>query len=294
MDERLRGVFVPVITPFTNQLVDPEKLAYNLRKLNGSRVAGYMPLGSNGEFAHLNEAEQLAVLKTVKENADGKKVLIAGITRQSAFSTVEFGKKVQEIGVDFVSVLCPSYFASAMTDSALIKHYIYIAERLNVPVLLYNCPKFTANVTISPEVVRVLSAHPNIAGIKDTSTGNIEKYLEAKVGDFAVLAGSITNFVTGLKGGATGGVLSMANYLPEPCCEVQKLFAQKRYAEAEELGNKLVALSKSVAGKGGVAGVKAACELFGYHGGEVRLPLVDCTEADRDAMRRAFAEAGYL
>lgn len=294
MDKRLRGVFVPVITPFTNQLVDLGKLAHNLRKLNSTSVAGFMPLGSNGEFAHMDDAEQLSVLRAVKENAAGGKVLMAGIARQSAYCTVEFGKKVQDVGVDFVSVLCPSYFASAMTDGALIRHYAYIAERLSVPVLLYNCPKFAANVTISPEVVRVLSSHPNIAGMKDTSSGKIEKYLEAKVGDFAVIAGSITNFVNGLKAGATGGVLSMANYLPEPCCEVQSLFEKGWNVEAEILGDKLAALNQSSAGKGGVAGVKAACDLFGYQGGEVRLPLSDCSDEVRAAMRQAFAEAGYL
>jgi 4-hydroxy-2-oxoglutarate aldolase len=294
MNKKLTGVFIPVITPFTNQKVDLGMLEHNIRRANSSKVAGYMPLGSNGEFAHLNDEEQLAVFRTVKKNAAKDKVLMIGIARHSAYCTIEFGKKIQEEGADFVSVLCPSYFASSMNDAALIRYYTAVADGLSIPVLLYNCPKFAAGVTLSPEVVKELSKHPNIAGMKDTSKGNIEKYLEVKDESFEVVAGSIENFLTGLKSGASGGVLSMANYLPDPCCRIQELFSEGRIQEAEELSDKLIALSKGAAGKYGVAGVKAACDMFGYKGGEVRNPLADCTDDQRDSIRHAFAEAGYL
>lgn len=294
MNRKLCGVFIPVVTPFTDQKIDPGKLAYNIQKSNASSVAGYMPMGSNGEFAHMNDDEQIMVYKTVKENASGSKVLMAGIARQSAYNTIEFGKRIEEIGADFVSVLCPSYFASFMTDSALIKYYTAVADALSVPVLLYNCPKFSAGVTISTEVVRELSSHPNIAGMKDTSSGNIEKYLSVKDESFDVLAGSISNFYDGLVAGASGGVLSLANYLPEPCCELYDAFIRGDLAEASDLSGKLRALNKNAAEKFGVGGVKAGCDIFGYKGGEVRNPLSDCTPEQKDILRQAFSEAEYL
>lgn len=294
MNTKLMGVFIPVATPFKNQKVDLDMLAHNIKRSNTTPVAGYMPLGSNGEFVHMNDAEQLSVFKTVRENAAKDKVLMVGIARQSAYCTVEFGKRIEAEGADLVSVLCPSYFASSMTDTALTKFYIAVADGLSIPVLLYNCPKFAAGVTISPEVVKDLSSHPNIAGMKDTSSGNIEKYLEVKDDSFEVVAGSIGNLLTGLKSGASGGVLSMANYLPEPCCMIQELFKSGRIEEAEELSSRLIALNKGAAGKYGVAGVKAACDMFGYKGGEVRNPLSDCTESQMESIRQAFFEAGYL
>lgn len=294
MNDKLIGVFIPVVTPFTEQKVDLGKLAYNIQKANLTPVKGYMPLGSNGEFAHMNDEEQLSVFKTVKENAAKDKVIIAGIARQSAYCTIEFGKRIEDIGADFVSILCPSYFASLMNDSALIKYYTAVADALSIPVLLYNCPKFTAGVTISPEVVKTLSEHPNIVGMKDTSSGNITKYLAVKNDSFDVLAGSITNFLEGLKAGASGGVLSMANYLPEACCSLHEMFKQGKVAEAEALSDKLIRLSKNATDKYGVAGVKAGCDIFGYKGGEVRNPLSDCTPEQKEMIRMAFAEAGYL
>lgn len=294
MNNKLMGVFIPVVTPFKDQKVDLDKLAFNIQRSNSTPVAGYMPLGSNGEFAHMNEEEQLAVFRTVKKNAGKDKILMVGIARQSAYCTIEFGKKMQDEGADFVSVLCPSYYASSMTDAALIRYYTAVADGLSVPVLLYNCPKFAAGVTISPEVVKELSSHPNIAGMKDTSSGNIEKYLRIKDASFEVIAGSIDNFLAGLKSGASGGVLSMANYLPAPCCRIQELFLAGRLQEAEDLASKLIALNKGAAGKYGVAGVKTACDMFGYKGGEVRNPLADCTEVQKESIRQAFSEAGYL
>lgn len=294
MNKKLMGVFIPVATPFVNQRIDLDMLAHNIMRSNATSVAGYMPLGSNGEFAHMNDEEQLAVFKTVKKSAAKDKVLMVGIARHSAYCTIEFGKKIQEQGADFVSVLCPSYYASSMNDAALIRYYTSVAEGLEIPVLLYNCPKFAAGVTLSTEVIKELSVHPNIAGMKDTSTGNIEKYLEVKDISFDVVAGSIENFLTGLKAGAAGGVLSMANYLAEPCCKIQDLFLGGKIQEAEALSSDLIALNKGAAGKYGVAGVKAACDLFGFRGGEVRNPLSDCSEMQKEAIKLAFSDAGYL
>lgn len=294
MNKKLIGVFIPTVTPFTNQKLDLGKLSHNIEISNSTKVAGYMPLGSNGEFAHMNDEEQLSVFKTVKKKAAADKVLMVGIARQSAYSTIEFGKKVQDLGVDFVSILCPSYFASFMSDATLIKYYTTIADALEVPILLYNCPKFAAGVTISTDVVKELSPHANIAGMKDTSSGNIEMYLSVKHKSFDVIAGSVTNFIQGLKNGASGGVLSMANYLPAPCCEIHELFLSGRVDEAEALSEKIITLNKGAAGKFGVAGVKASCEMFGYQGGEVRNPLFDCLPSQIEAIKQSFLEAGYL
>lgn len=294
MNESLKGVFIPLVTPFTGQKPDLGKLAHNIERLNRTRVAGYMPLGSNGEFSHMDDGEQLSVLKAVIKYKAAGKVMMVGIARQSAYSTVEFGKRVQDMGADYLSVLCPSYYASFMKDGALLRYYTAVADGLRTPVLLYNCPKFAANVAISAEAAGILSQHPNIAGMKDTSSGNIERYIEVKAGSFEVLAGSIANFFAGLAAGASGGVLSMANYLPGPCCDVYQLFCEGRLDEARRLSDKLIALSKNATDKYGVAAVKAACDIFGYMGGEVRNPLADCAREQREALRRAFAAGGYL
>jgi len=294
MNIKLKGVFIPVITPFTDQKADLKKLEHNIQITWDSPIAGYMGLGSNGEFAHMNDDEQISVIHTIKNNIKGDKVLMAGIARPSAYSTIEFGKRVTDIGADFLSILTPSYFTSFMTDQALIKYFTTVADELSVPILLYNCPKFAAGISISENVISELAKHPNIAGMKDTSKGNIENYLNIIKGEeFDIVAGSIENYFTGLLKGATGGVLSMANYLPDECCKIQELFEKGELKQAEELSNRLNRLNKVGAGQFGISGVKASCDLFGFKGGEVRLPLLDCTMEQKKVIKNAFLEAGY-
>lgn len=293
--QKLSGVFIPVITPFKNQKVDLDKLAFNIKKTGESKIKGYMPLGSNGEFAHMSDEEQIEVFKTIKVNSKNDKVFMAGIARQSAYSTVEFGKRIEDVGTDFVSVLCPSYYAGKMTDAALIKYFTYVADNMSVPVLMYNCPKFAAGVTISEKVVREMADHPNIVGMKDTSKEDIAIYTKASEGkDFFVIAGSITKFLYGLKVGAVGGVLSLANYQPDLCVKIQELYESGKEKEAEELNDKLVKCNKAGAGKYGPPGVKAGCDIFGFKGGEVRIPLIDCNEQEREAIKKTFVDAGFL
>jgi 4-hydroxy-2-oxoglutarate aldolase len=290
MNSKLKGVFIPIVTPFSGQKPDIGALSFNIERWNQSAAAGYMPLGSNGEFAHMDDSEQDAVLNTVMRLRAPNKVVMAGIARHSVYNTIERGKRAQDCGADFASVLTPSYFASFMDDAALINYYSEVASVLTIPVLMYNCPKFAANVTISEAIVIELSKHPNICGMKDTSSGNIERYLAVRDASFDIVAGSISNYYAGLCAGASGGVLSLANYLPNECSRIQDLYESGDVEGARSLAAKLAELSKRATDKYGVAGVKAGCDVFGYRGGEVRSPLMNLTIEQRESVRCALEE----
>jgi 4-hydroxy-2-oxoglutarate aldolase len=98
----------------------------------------------------------------------------------------------------------------------------------------------------------------------------------------------------GLKKGAIGGVLSMANYLPDLCCEIQELFNEGKYQEAEELSNRLCKINEKISGKGGVTAVKVAMNWLGYYGMEPRLPLLPLNENEIEEIRRILQEEGLL
>lgn len=291
----IRGILVPLITNFLeNGDVDPGGMRSNIEKLNATTVSGYFVLGSNGEAAHLSDDEQYHVLRAARDAASPEKIFITGISRQSAHATVEFGKKAQEFGVDYFSVLTPSYFAPAMTDVRLINYYTHVADRLSTPILMYNCPKFAAGITLSLEVVRELAGHPNIRGMKDTSPGPIEKYLAYQTDAFAVVSGSINNVVKALEHGSTGGVLSMANFLPDEVEEICTLYFAGDTGGAKKKTDRLIELNKRISGKYGVAGVKCACDLLGFTGGGVRLPLTMPGQEGMEAVGEALREFKYL
>jgi len=292
----LSGLYPPVMTLFRDEKLDLESLAFNIRKMNETSLMGYMPLGSNGEFRALSDEESIRVIRTVKENAAPGKYLMGGAGRESAYHTVEFIKALCEVGIDFASILTPSYFTSKMNDDAIIRYYTYVADHSPVPILIYNAPKFASGVLVSAQVVHTLSQHSNIVGMKDTSSEDISIYTKAVAAeaDFYVLAGSINKYIDGLEAGAIGGVLSLSNYLPEQCCKVEALYKAGQPDKARALSDQLIALNKKTAGKYGVAGVKGAMDLLGYKGGEPRNPLRPVSAEALEEMRQVFVQEGYL
>ncbi|WP_434640473.1 dihydrodipicolinate synthase family protein [Thermoanaerobacterium thermosaccharolyticum] len=280
--EKLYGVFAPLVTPFINQEIDYDGLVSNIKKLNGSRLKGYMALGSNGEFKSLTDDESLKVIELIAKNKSFDKTLIAGVGRESAYATIEFIKKVADLGVDFVSILTPNYFPKMMNDQALVKYYWEIADKSRIPIMIYCIPKSANGVVISPEAVSTLAKHPNIVGMKDSSQLDLGNYIDAvkNISDFYVLSGSITKFLDGLTKGAIGGVLSMANYFPNYCCKIQELYDCNMNDKAEKLSELLCDLNRKISSYGSVVSVKAVMNILGYTGGEPRLPLLPMDDID--------------
>lgn len=276
----LNGIFVPVITPFqADQKVDPGLLKENIQKLNLTGVSGYMPLGSNGEFAYISDDEALDILNVVKKTAGKNKLVFAGTGRESVKNTVEFSKKAEEIGVDAVFVLTPHYFPKQMSSEVLEKYYCEVAEKISVPVILYSAPGYASGVNIEPELMARLAGIANISGMKDTSSKPVSEYAsmlpERK--DFSLLAGTMDKFYEGILSGATGGVLSSANYIPEICCSLYELLVKGKIDKAGELHRRLCGLAKKTIAQYGVAGVKAAMNILGYSCGVPRRPLQEVT-----------------
>lgn len=287
LKEKLSGIYPPIMTPFTDQEVNYDKLAENIRKYNGTRLRGYMPLGSNGEFRSLTDEESLKVLDTVYQNKSADKYLMACTQRESAKATIEFTKKAADRGIDFASVLSPHYYAKKMNDEALIKFFTMVADQSPIPILLYNAPGFAGGVVVSVEAVALLSQHPNIVGMKDGTKENMSAFLKAMPAgvEFHILAGTITKFYPGLLDGGIGGVLSMANYLPELCYELYELFLKGDTANGQAMHEKLSALNGVTGGKYGIAGVKGAMDLLGYFGGEPRIPLLPLTDEQKAELK---------
>ncbi len=294
VSRKLTGVFAPVVTPFRNDEVSLDDLRYNLAKLRESGLDGYLALGSNGEYRSLDDREKIRVLEVFAEEK-GNKTVMVGAGCESTRETIEKSNIAADMGFDFVSILTPSYFAKRMDGPTLKGFYERIADTVRAPVLLYNAPGFAGGVQIPPTVVAALAKHPNIAGMKDSSPQGPARFLAAcgQEEDFAILAGSADFLYPSLHLGAPGGIVSLANALPEPCCEMYRLFREGRFDEARALHFTLSRLNGAVSGTYGVAGVKAAMDAAGFRGGDPRHPLLPVPAEAREAIRRTIAEAGF-
>lgn len=292
---KLSGVFSPVVTPFRSDELALDDLRFNLRKLSKTDLAGYFALGSNGEFRSLTDKEQIQVLEIFAEEK-GNKVVMVGTGCESTRQTIEKSKLAAEMGFDYVSILTPNYFAKRIDGVTLQCYYERIADSIDIPVLLYNVPGFAGGVEIPPQTVLELSRHPNIVGMKDSSPTGPGKFLSClePAADFHVLAGSANFFYPALHLGATGGVLSLANVLPGPCCDIYRLFTQGKYDNAKELSFRLARLNQAISGPWGVAGVKAAMDITGFKGGQPRHPLQGLTDEARERVRQTIINEGFI
>uniref|UniRef100_A0A7V3YLI5 Dihydrodipicolinate synthase family protein n=1 Tax=Candidatus Caldatribacterium californiense TaxID=1454726 RepID=A0A7V3YLI5_9BACT len=291
MRQKLTGVFAPIVTPFKGDgTIDFEALKRNIEKLSRTRLRGYFALGTNGEFRSLTYEEKLRVIETVLE-VKGDKVLIGGASCESTFESKKLAQDLARLGVDFVSLMPPSFFARRMTDDALYEYFTEVAEAIGKPVLLYNNPAVANNLCLSPALIARVSEHPNIFGLKDTSKGNYDAYIAASEGkEFFVLAGSADFVFPALLVGAVGGVLSLANVFPDLCCDLVELGLQKDLERGLPLHRFVARLNSLVSGRYGVSGVKAAMDLFGFEGGFPRKPLKPLGEKEKEALGREIRE----
>lgn len=170
----IEGIFAAVPTPFySDERIYFRKLEANVARYSRSLLSGMVVLGSTGEAVALNDAESRDVLRTAAESASPEKVLIAGVGRESAKSTLELAEFAAGLKFDAILVRTPTYYANQMTTAAVLHHFRTVADRSPLPVVLYHIPKFVP-YDFPIEVVAELAQHPNIIGIKDSS-GSLQR-----------------------------------------------------------------------------------------------------------------------
>lgn len=216
MSSKIRGVLTAIVTPFDHDGgLNLKELRNQVnRQLNAGN--GIFCGGTNGEFFVLNEDEKIAVTRTCVEEVAGRAHVVAHIGEISTRETIRLGKQIEKLGVDAVSVITP-YFVP-LKQPEIIAHYTAIADALSVPVFLYNIPARTGN-TIEPQTARVLAAHPNIIGIKD-SAGSYESlsgFLDAvkDIEGFDVLNGPDSLIHQGFVDGCSACISGLANVAPQ-------------------------------------------------------------------------------
>lgn len=289
------GIFAPIPTPFQNDALDFDALAFNLERWAETPLTGVVVLGSNGEFAYLSYDEKLEVIRFVRDHWPEDRMLIAGTGCESTRESIALTRVAAECGCDAVLVLSPHYYKGAMTVEALSHFYCSVADASPVPVLLYNMPKNTG-LNLHSDLVIELARHPNIKGLKDSS-GNIVQIAEICAGtpsEFEVLAGSGSFLLPALAVGAVGGVMAVANIMAETCWELLQAFTAGNLDRARELQHILLEPNATVTARFGVAGLKAALDMLGYRGGEVRSPMLPASPEVRNEIAEILRRAGLI
>lgn len=278
------GIFPPVTTPFDPVSGDiaPVPFRENITRLLKEGVSGVVVSGSTGEAPLLDADEQRKLVTVAREAVTDGAWLIVGTGAESTRQTITLCQIAGVEGADAVLVRPPSYFSAAATPESLAVHFRAVADASPVPVLVYNIPKYT-HVSLAPAFLQQLTSHERIIGVKDSSGDpkNLAAYREA-VPQWALLAGSASLLLTALELGCQGGVVGVACFAPKLCVQLLREFEQGHRAAAGQIQERVTPLDKEIVGKLGPAGVKAAMDEVGLHGGPVRPPLAPLSPADRE------------
>jgi len=289
---KLQGIFPPITTPFDHTgEIYKIKLTHNVESWNRTGLAGYVVCGSTGESVMLTAEEKYLCWEIVAKGASPEKLLIAGTGVESVRETVSLTNKAAEMGYKAAMVRTPHYYKSLLNRvDAQTLYFRAVADQTKIPIMIYNWPQ-TTGIDIAPEAVAMLSEHPNIIAIKESS-GSLEKVMqmirEVKAG-FQVLVGSAPTLAPSLQAGAVGAVLAFANAAPYACITIWEAHRGRDSDASKDWQNRISKAAQLVTTKYGVPGLKHAMDLMGYYGGPPRLPLVPPSAEAKREIEAAFA-----
>jgi len=286
----LEGVYVPNVTPFdATGEIQYEALGELIEYWIGAGVSGIVANASTGESPYLNKEEISEVLGFVIDQVDGRAQVIAGTGAMATRETVELTRDAKNAGAEIALITTPYFFRPS--EEELYRHYAAVLSAVDLPVILYNVPKFTGYSIAPKTIARIAEDCSGLAGVKDSSgsPGNMAEIIRLCGDRIACLSGAADMFLPTLSLGGRGAVLAIANVVPGTCVELHQAFgrgdvvtAGKRQRTASHVNNVLVASFPQV------AAIKAALNRMGYKAGMPRHPLLPLSGAQEKAATEAL------
>ncbi len=286
-----QGSCTAIITPFHEHGVDYERLKKNLAFQYENGTAAVVVCGTTGENATLTQEEHDELVRVCIRECAGKMKVIAGIGSNNTLSALRAAENAKAAGADGVLMVTPYYNKS--TQSGLIAHFSYVADRVDEPMILYNVPSRTG-IGLTAETCKVLSQHPNIVGIKEAS-GDIAlagKIRSACGDDLFLWSGNDDCTVPLMALGALGVISVASNVVPGAVAKLCALCLDGAFSDAAALYAKYAAFFSALFIETNPIPVKAAMKALGTDSGLLRLPLVEIGAEHQGALLSAMRGVG--
>jgi 4-hydroxy-tetrahydrodipicolinate synthase len=279
-----RGAATALVTPFSPYgELDLPMLRRLLSRQLEMGIDAVVVCGTTGESPVLNAKEKQSIFMAAAEICGGKIPVVAGIGDNDTQHTVQTAKMAENCGVDGLLIVTPYY--NKTTQNGAVQHYYRILESTELPAILYNVPTRTG-MDLSVDTVCRIAAHPNAAGIKETS-GGMEKFALLKNAcptGFALYTGNDTDTLPVLALGGDGVISVSSNLLPDVVHYLCSSFQNGDIAEAARIQLLLTPLNRLLFESVNPIPVKAAMELLGFPCGQCRLPLEQLDTQQRESL----------
>lgn len=287
------GSGVAIVTPFTNDGIDFEKLGELIEYHIKNKTDAIVICGTTGEASTMTADEHKAAIKYAVEKTAKRIPVIAGTGSNNTMHALEMSKYANEAGADGLLIVTPYY--NKTTPRGLIEHYSLIAKNVNIPIIIYNIQGRTG-MNISAETMRELSKIENIAGVKESS-GSISQVAEiaALCGeDFTIYSGDDNQVVPVLALGGKGIISVIANIAPQDTHDMVMKFFDGDVEGSRSIQLRMLNLIKALFIEVNPIPIKTAMNMLGFNVGKLRLPLVDMGEKNKEILRQALIEYGLL
>ena len=286
-----KGSCTAIITPYHEHGIDYEKLKSNLDFQYENGTSAVVVCGTTGENATQTEEEHNEMVRFVVNACRGKMSVIAGVGSNNTLHALRNAENAKYTGADGILMVTPYY--NKTSQKGLVEHFTYVADRVDIPMILYNVPSRTG-IGIKADTYHALSQHPNINGIKEASGDfSLVAAVRSQCGDDLYLwSGNDDNTVPMMSLGALGVISVASNIVPGVVAKICQLCLSDDYSAATELYSRYARLFSTLFIETNPIPVKAAMKLLGLDSGLLRLPLTEISDENLQTLRAVMRETG--
>ena len=288
-----KGSIPAVITPFIGKRVDFDSLTKVLNHLIDNGSHGLVPCGTTGESPTLSHDEHKKIIEETIRITDKRIPVIAGTGSNNTLEAIEYTDHAENSGADAALVVTPYY--NKPTQKGLYEHFKAIAEKTNIPIIIYNIPGRSI-VDMSIETMIELSKIKNIIGVKDATNDLFRPLLTRKKmqSEFCYLSGEDGTALAYLAQGGHGCISVTANVAPKLCSELHIAWQESNIKKAQEINLKLSLLHNALFVESSPGPVKYAASLLGLCYENTRLPLTQIKDDTKKVVKNCLQELQLL
>ena len=277
MMQALKGSLVALVTPMMeNDDIDYKSLENLIDWHIEQGTNGIVSVGTTGESATLDVKDHLDVIKHTVDYANSRIPIIAGTGANSTSEAIELTEESKKHGADYALIVTPYY--NKPNQNGLIKHYLKLADSVDIPQILYNVPSRTA-CDLLPSSVKILSEHKNIIGIKEAvnTDERVNDLLDISNDnyDFMLFSGDDPTFLSMMQKGGNGVISVAANVVPNFISNICSLINNGKNEEAVIINKKLCNLYDLLFIESNPIPVKWMLYKMNFIQNSIRLPLVE-------------------
>jgi 4-hydroxy-tetrahydrodipicolinate synthase len=288
-----KGAGVAIVTPFNEDGIDFKELARLIDFNIDHGTDAIVITGTTGESATMSDQEHKEAIKFTVEHVNKRVPVIAGTGSNDTVYAVQLSEYAQSVGADALLVVTPYY--NKCSQRGLITHFRAIADKVNIPIILYNVPSRTG-VCIAVDSFVELAKHPNIVAVKEASgdLSAVAKIRYACGDDLAIYSGNDDQIVPILSLGGAGVISVLSNVMPQETHDICQLYFDGKVKESSDLQIKLLDLINNLFIDVNPIPVKMALREMGFKVGELRLPLTDMEDAKLAKLKASMKSHGIL